>query len=53
MKAFLVKYELGGYVYHTEVITETSSGAMYWVMNAFPDATGIYVISSVELHYPA
>lgn len=53
MKAFLVKYELGGFVYHTEVITETSAGAMYWVMNAFPDATGIYVISSTDLHNPA
>jgi len=53
MKEFLVKYKLSRYIYHTKVITETSAGAMYWVMNAFPEATEIYVISSVELHYPA
>jgi hypothetical protein len=53
MKAFLVKYKLGRYVYHTEVITATSEGAMWWVMNVFPEANSIEVISSIDLHYPA
>jgi hypothetical protein len=52
MKEYLVKYTLSRYVYHTKVITATSEGAMWWVMNAFPEATNITVISSVDLHYP-
>lgn len=53
MKEFLVKYELGGFVYHSTVTTDTSGSAMYWVMNLFPEAKNIYVITSVDVHYPA
>ncbi|QMP83885.1 MAG: hypothetical protein [Caudoviricetes sp.] len=49
MKEFLVKYELNGYVYHSKIITDTSGAAMYWVMNAFPEAKEIRVISSVDV----
>lgn len=49
MKEFLVKYELGGYVYHSKVITDSSGAAIYWVINAFPDAERVGVISSVNL----
>lgn len=53
MKEFLVKYELGGFVYHQKIITDSSGSALYWVTNTFPDAKNIGVISSVDLHYPA
>lgn len=49
MKEFLVKYELGGFVYHSKIITDTSGAALYWVVNAFPDAKSIGVISSVDV----
>ena len=52
MKEFLVKYEVGAYVYHSKIITDSSGAAMYWVMNLFPEAKEIRVISSVDVHYP-
>lgn len=52
MKEFLVKYEIGAFVYHSKIITDTSGAAMYWVMNLFPEAKNIGVISSVDVHYP-
>ena len=44
MIKYIVQYELGGYVYQSEVITATSGAAIYWVVNAFPDAKNISVI---------
>lgn len=51
MKEFLVSYELNGRVYHSNVITDTSASAMYWIMNAFPEAQKIYVIREVAVMY--
>lgn len=51
MKEFLVSYELHGRVYHSNVITATSEAAMYWIMNAFPEAKEIKVIREVALVY--
>ena len=44
MKTFLVRYTLGGFVYESEIRTDTSGAAMYWVMNAFPEAKNISVV---------
>lgn len=51
MKEFLVSYELNGYVYHQNVITSSSGGAIYWVANLFPEAKNIYVIREIPVEY--
>lgn len=51
MKEYTVSYEIGGFVYHSKVATDTSGAAMYWVLNLFPEAKNIKVISYTELFY--
>lgn len=53
MKEFTVSYEIGGFVYHSKVATDTSGAALYWVMNLFPEAKNIKVVSYIELFYPS
>lgn len=46
MTDYIVRYTLHAYIYETTVRTASSAAAMYWVMNAFPDATNIQCINS-------
>lgn len=44
MKKFRVRYTLHQYVYENELWTDSSGAALYWVMNAFPEAKDITVV---------
>ncbi len=44
MKKFRVRYTLRGFNYESELWTDSSGAAMYWVMNLFPEALNISVI---------
>lgn len=44
MKEYLVRYTLHSYVYETSVRTASSEAAMFWIMNAFPEAKEISVV---------
>lgn len=41
MTEYIVRYTLHNHVYESMVYTSSSSSAMYWVTNLFPDATNI------------
>jgi hypothetical protein len=45
MTKFTVKYTLYRHVYQSEVYTDSSGSAMYWVMNLFPEATNIAIVN--------
>lgn len=45
MTDYIVRYTLHGYVYETTVRTSSSAAAMYWVINAFPEATAIHCLN--------
>jgi hypothetical protein len=45
MTKFTVKYTLHRHVYQSEVYTDSSGSAMYWVMNLFPEATNIAIVN--------
>lgn len=44
MNKFTVHYELDGHVYETDVHTDTSWSAMYWINKLFPDAKNVYIV---------
>lgn len=46
MTDYIVRYTLHSYVYETIVRTASSNAAMYWIMNAFPEATNIQCINT-------
>jgi hypothetical protein len=44
MKKFKVRYTLSNFVYESEVWTDSSGAALYWVINTFPDAMNVTVV---------
>lgn len=44
MKKFTVRYTLNGFVYQSEIWTDSSGAALNWVANLFPDAKSVTVV---------
>ena len=44
MKNYRVRYSLGSFIYESEVWTDSSGAALYWVINLFPEATNVNVV---------
>ncbi len=45
MTEFVVEYNLHGRVYRSKIMTDTSGSALFWVVNAFPEAKDIKIVS--------
>lgn len=45
MTEFVVEYNLHGRVYRSKIMTDTSGSALFWVVNAFPEAKDMKIVS--------